>query len=153
MDCLENMRKVLSGTGAYALDGNSMVDMELEAYAAGFRIVEDSLSQLEEDMFAMTAGPEQLGVWERLYRRQASWAGPELRRKGVAAALSFRGGPVLARDMEGILAAAGIKGSAGMQDGKLVITVTEYQGVTETEAVRLLGRLIPLHVRWEISGA
>lgn len=152
MDCVGNMRRVLSGTGAYALDGSSMIDQELEAYGAGLRTVEDSLRQLEDDMFAMTAGDERLGIWEKLYRRQASWGDMNTRRRGVAAALSRRGGPVLSGDIEGILAAAGIKGSASVRDGKLVITVTEYQGVTETEAVRLLGRLMPLQVRWEING-
>lgn len=151
MNCVENMRKILGGSGAYTLSGESMIDWELGAYGAGLGPLEEEAQKLQEDLFAMTAGGERLAVWERMYRRQASWAELETRRRGVAAALSRRGGPVLSGDMEGILAASGIKGSAQIASGKLVITVTEYQGVTESEALRLLGRLIPLHVEWEIE--
>lgn len=153
MTCLENMHKILGESGAYKLTGDSMIDRELEAYGAGLGPLEQEAQRLQEDLFAMTAGSERLTEWERMYRRQASWAELEPRRRGVAAALSRRGGPVLSGDIEGILAASGIKGSAVMEAGKLVITVTEYQGVTESEAQRLLGRLIPLHVKWEINSA
>ena len=153
MDSVENMRKVLNESGAYKLGGDSAVDWELGAYGAGLGPVEEGLRRLEGDMFALTAGEERLGAWERLYRRQASWAGPETRRRGVAAALSRRGGPVLSGDMEGILEAAGIKGTARVEGGKVIVTVTEYRGVTEEEAGRLLSGLLPLHVAWEIEAA
>ncbi len=136
MDSVENMRKVLNESGAYKLSGDSAVDRELGAYGAGLGPVEEGLRRLEEDMFALTAGEERLGAWERLYRRQASWADPETRRRGVAAALSRRGGPVLSGDIEGILEAAGIKGAARFEGGKVIITVAEYLGVTEEEAGR-----------------
>lgn len=153
MNCVESMRKALNQSGAYALDGTGMIDQELAAYGAGLGKIEEEADKLEGDLFAMTAGGERLGIWEHMYRRQASWAGTDTRRRGVAAALSRRGGPVLAGDMEGILAAAGIAGSVSVEAGKLIITVTEYQGVTEAEAKRVLGRMIPLHVKWEINNA
>ncbi len=152
MNSVENMRKILNSSGAYKPDGGSLVDRELEAYGAGLMTVEESLDRLEADVFAATAGPERLSAWERLYRRQASWADMETRRKGVAAALSRRGGPVLMSDMEGILAAAGIKGSAGMENGTLVISVQEYMGVTEAEARKVLGRMMSAGVLWEVRG-
>lgn len=151
MDCVENMRKVLTESGAYVLDGSSMVDQELEAYGAGLRTVEEEAQRLEGELFVLTASAERLGSWERLYRRQASWADIEVRRRGVAKALSCRGGLVLRGDLEGLLEAAGVKGSARMEDGKLIIHVEEYQGVTETEARRVLGRLMPLYIKWEIE--
>ena len=128
-----------------------MIDQELEAYGAGLRPVEESLAGLEGDIFAATAGPERLGIWERFYRRQSSWADIETRRRGAAAALSRRGGPVLPGDMEGILAAAGIRGAARIEGGRLLIHAEEYVGVTETEAHKILGRMLPLHLGWEIE--
>ncbi|WP_300684008.1 hypothetical protein [Acutalibacter sp. 1XD8-36] len=150
MDSVENMRKILNGSGAYRLDGGTIIDQELEAYGAGLRPVEESLARLEGDIFAATAGPERLGIWERFYRRQSSWADIDTRRRGAAAALSRRGGPVLMRDMEGILDAAGIRGSAGLEEGKMVIHVKEYLGITEAEARKVVGRMMPAGVRWEI---
>ena len=60
MDSVENMRKILNGSGAYRLDGGTMIDQELEAYGAGLRPVEESLARLEGDIFAATAGTERL---------------------------------------------------------------------------------------------
>ena len=142
MDCVENMRGVLNAAGAYKLTGDSAIDQELEAYGVGPKAIEEQ---------AVTAGEERLGVWERLYRRQPSWADPDTRRRGVAAALSRRGGPVLPGDMEGILAAAGIRGTARIEGGRLLIHAEEYVGVTETEAHKILGRMLPLHLGWEIE--
>ena len=53
-------------------------------------------------------------------------------------------------DMEGILDAAGIRGSAGLEEGKIVIHVQEYLGITEAEARKVVGRMMPAGVRWEI---
>lgn len=153
MSGVENMRRILSESGAYQLTGDTPVDQELDAYGAGLETVEEQARRLEEDMFALTASPEILKMWELLYRRQASWADPDVRRNGVAKALSRRGAPVLAGDAPGLLEAAGIKGTVREQDGKLVIQVEEYQGITETEARRLLGRLLPAHLEWEIEAS
>lgn len=152
MDSTENMRRVLNACGAYKLDGSTMIDRELEAYGAGLEPVWERAAGLERDMFALTAGEERLGIWERLYRRQAAFGDIEARRRGVAAALSRRGGPVLAGDAEAILAVAGIEGSVRAEGGRLIITADSYNGATPAEAARLLGRLVPLHVGWEIVG-
>ena len=151
MDCVENMRGVLNAAGAYKLTGDSAIDQELEAYGVGLKAIEEQAQRLENDLFAVTAGEERLGVWERLYRRQPSWADSDTRRRGVAAALSRRGGPVLPGDMEGILAAAGIRGAARIEGGRLLIHAEEYVGVTEIEAHKILGRMLPLHLGWEIE--
>ena len=153
MDCVTNMRKILNGSGAYELDGSGLVDQELAAYGAGLGPIEEDLERLEEDLFAMTAGTGRLGAWERLYRRQVSGAGADMRRRGVARALSCRGGPALREHLPGILDAAGISGSAREEGGKLIIHVDSLQGTTEAEANRLLGRLLPLNAAWELETA
>ena len=152
MDCVENMRGVLNAAGAYKLTGDSAIDQELEAYGVGLKAIEEQAQRLENDLFAVTAGEERLGVWERLYRRHGFRpAGKRSSMRGVAAALSRRGGPVLPGDMEGILAAAGIRGTARIEGGRLLIHAEEYVGVTETEAHKILGRMLPLHLGWEIE--
>lgn len=153
MECVENMRKVMNASGAYALNGQSLVDQELYAYGAGLESLEAQIQQLEEDMFAMTAGAGRLGLWERLYRRQPGWGDIAQRRRAAARALSRRGGPVMQGDLQGILEAAGITGSAEVSGGKIVIHADGYAGITPGEAAKMLGRLIPLHVQWEIENA
>ena len=37
------------------------------------------------------------------------------------------------------------------QDGKLLVALEEYQGVTAQEAQRMLDRLLPAHLEWEIQ--
>lgn len=147
----ENMRRVLADTGIYALTGDSPIDQEIDAYAEGLGSVEDQLECLEKDLFAATATAECLAQWELLYRGQASNADLETRRLAVASALALGNGPVTARDMDGVLLVAGIRGSWLESGGKLVIQVQEYLGTTEAEASRLLGRLLPVGLEWELQ--
>lgn len=149
----ENIRQVLKNTGIYNLPGNSPVDHEVEAYAAGLEIVEDAMERLEKDLFALTATPERLAQWELLYRGQAAGGNLEARRKAAAQALGRQGGPVTAGNLDEILEAAGIRGTWEEVDGKLVIHATEYLCTSETEAKRLLGRLLPAHWKWEVAAS
>ena len=53
--------------------------------------------------------------------------------------------------MQDLLAAAGVRGSLREEDGKLLVALEEYQGVTAQEAQRMLDRLLPAHLEWEIQ--
>lgn len=147
----ESIRRVLGATGIYQLTGDTPVDYEIDAYSAGLKAVEDALERLEKDLFARTATPECLAQWELLYRGQAAGGDLEARRKAAAQALSRRGGPVAVGNLEDVLETAGIRGTWEEVDGKLVIHAEEYLCTSETEAKRLLGRLLPAHWKWEVA--
>ena len=53
--------------------------------------------------------------------------------------------------LQDLLAAAGVRGSLREEDGKLLVALEEYQGVTAQEAQRMLDRLLPAHLEWEIQ--
>lgn len=147
----ENMRRVLADTGIYVLTGDSPIDREIGAYEAGLGPLEEELERLEADLFVLTATAECLARWEAVYRGQASTADLETRRLAAAKALSLSNDPLTASDMDDILLIAGIRGSWQESGGKLVIQAEEYLGGTEEQARRLLGRLLPAGLEWELA--
>lgn len=51
----ESMTSKLKATGLYALSGSTLVDFELQAYAAGLGMAYDVLKELENESFTATA--------------------------------------------------------------------------------------------------
>lgn len=147
----ENIRRLMEATGVYSLTGSSPVDWELEAYTAGLDRLEAEMRALEAEMFIARAPAQRLEQWELLLRPQWSTASLEERREALLKALSAHAGPANLAAMEDMLTAAGVKGTVREEAGKLVIHVESYQGVTAKEAKRMLDRLLPSHVAWEIS--
>lgn len=145
-----HMAQVLRATGLYTLPGDTPADWEQAAYCAGLDSAEAELDTLEQSLFALTAPAEALARWEALFRSQASSGELGARRRGVAKALGLRfRRPTLGAIQEEVLPAAGIAGTVAESQGKLTITGTR-QGVTEAEARRLLDRLLPAHMEWEL---
>lgn len=152
MNGREHMAQVLGATGIYKLTGDSPVDWELDAYGAGLQVLETAMAELEGELFALTAPSGRLAEWERLFRSQESGAELAVRREAAAKAIGLRPVPATLQAVrEEILPIAGIKGTVAAEGSKLTITVEEYQGVTAKEAKRLLDRLLPAHLEWEIA--
>lgn len=149
----ENMAGIMAATGLYKLTGSSPVDWELDAYGKGLGILEADMELLEAELFVMTAPAQRLDQWEKLFRCQASGGSLEDRRLGVAKALSPGPGALSLPALEDILLIAGVRGGISWSEGKLHISVQEYIGVKEAEAKRLLDRLLPAHLEWEITVA
>ena len=151
MTCGGNMARLMGATGLYRLTGESPVDWELAAYQAGFAVIEEAMAALEAELFALTAPAGRLAAWELLFRRQASGAGLGFRRQAAAKALGLRYGPATLGSLcQEVLPVAGVEGTVGEQAGKLLVTGV-LRGVTETEARRLLDRLLPAHLAWELT--
>lgn len=149
----ENIRRLMEATGVYQLTGTSPVDWELDAYAAGLALVEDAMEELEAELFIANAPARRLDQWELLLRPQWSTATLEERREALLKAFSAHTSPANLSAMGDILTAAGVKGTVQEEEGKLVITVEGYQGVTAREAQRMLDRLLPSHIEWEIAAS
>lgn len=144
------MARVLRATGLYTLPGGTAADWELEAMAAGFAAAEEDLAALEAELFILTAPAERLSEWEKLFRSQASGAALDVRRNAAAKALGARfERPSLKAVQENVLPAAGVLGTVREEDGRLIIEGS-LQGVAPQEAKRLLNRLLPAHMEWEL---
>ncbi len=147
----EHMAQVLRATGIYTLPGGTLADWEQEAFCAGLDKLEAGLDALEQSLFALTAPEEKLAQWEALFRAQASSGELAARRRGVAKALGLRfQRPTLRAIQEDVLPAAGIAGTVAEAEGRLMVAGT-LEGVTEQEARRLLDRLLPAHMEWELA--
>ena len=137
------MAQVLRATGIYTLPGGTPADWEQEAFCAGLDKLEAGLDALEQSLFALTAPAEKLSQWEALFRAQASSGELAARRRGVAKALGLRfQRPTLRAIQEDVLPAEA--------EGRLMVAGT-LEGVTEQEARRLLDRLLPAHMEWELA--
>ncbi len=147
----ENIRRLLEATGIYRLTGSSPVDWEADTYEAGLDQAEAALAELEAGLFLASAPAERLEGWELLLRPQSSTASLEERREALRQTFSAWNRPANLAAMRGLLAAAGVKGSVREEGGKLLVAVEEYQGVTAQEARRMLDRLLPSHLEWEIE--
>ena len=73
------------------------------------------------------------------------------RSRALVQAFSAWNRPANLEAMQDLLAAAGVRGSLREEDGKLLVALEEYQGVTAQEAQRMLDRLLPAHLEWEIQ--
>lgn len=149
MTARENMGKILSDSGVYRLTGDSPLDWELDAYAAGFELVENGLEMAAKDIFAATAGAERLGQWEQYFLPGPAGCPVEDRQSIVSARLRARPGPVTLEDLPELMLAAGIVGTAEEVEGVLQITPETYL-LPEALAKKELALLLPLHWQWEI---
>ena len=119
--------------------------------AADAFLSDAALEALEAELFLSSAPGERLERWELLLRPQASEASLEERRRALVQAFSAWNRPANLEAMQDLLAAAGVRGSLREEDGKLLVALEEYQGVTAQEAQRMLDRLLPAHLEWEIQ--
>ena len=55
MNPLDSMSGKLKFIGLYSLNGSTLIDAELEAYAVGLNLIADSLAELENEVFIQTA--------------------------------------------------------------------------------------------------
>ncbi len=146
----ENMARVLEATGIYKLTGNSPVDWELSAYQAGMGELEKDMARLEQELFAQTAPPERLTEWERLFYTQTLPGELPARQGMVTAALAGSREAATLSALEGLIAAAGLTGTVREENGGLVVEAEKQVEITDQEARRLLDRLLPAHLPWEL---
>lgn len=142
-----HMAQVLEATGLYRLTGSTPADWELDAYGAGFALLEERFDRLLADLFPSTAGRERLAQWEALFRPQPAQAPVEDCRETVASRFAARGFTQAA--VEGLLPGAGVRGRL-LEDGSggLTVLLGRLLGVTREEASRELGQLLPAHMAW-----
>lgn len=146
----EHIRQVLAATGVYRLTGDSPVDHEVDAYAAGLHVAEEAMDLALEEFFIETAPAERLEQWEALFCRQAPTGDLAGRRKALLGRMALHRRQGTLADLELALRAAGIDGTVEETEAGLAVRVKALLGVSEQEAGRRLERLMPLHLQWEL---
>ena len=134
----------------YRLDGSTMVDAELAAYAAGIGLLEDTLDTLERELFVSTALDYGLSLREQLFGGNNPWLPLSDRRE----MLLYRGGITAAdctrEGIERAVAAAGVRCSIqeNRPDGILYINYMELlNSFAGQEAVkRAAQEFLPAHL-------
>ncbi|MCI9552845.1 MAG: hypothetical protein HFE94_04840 [Acutalibacter sp.] len=145
-----DLRRILSVTGAYQLTGSSPLDWELDAYAEGLDAAWAQVDRVLAELFIETAPEETLGQWEILFHGQALPGEPADRRRALLGLLGAYRGPGTLAELRRVAEAAGIDGAVEETETGVIIRAKGFLGVSETEARRLLARLMPLHLNWEL---
>ncbi len=79
MNAYDSMVSVLRPTGLYALNGNTAVDFELQAYAAALDSIYNAVTLLQNESFAATAADYGLELRKRQFCLSAGGSQEEMR--------------------------------------------------------------------------
>lgn len=134
----------------YRLDGSTLVDAELFAYAAGLSLLEEELLTLEREAFVATARDYGLSLRERLFGSVKTALPLEDRRE----MLLYRGGVTAAdctrQGVERAMAASGIRCSIGenRKDGLLYINCIAFLNpfADQQSVIRAAQESLPAHL-------
>lgn len=150
MEIYQRLVSRLRPLGLYRLDGATLVDAELLAYAEGLALLEEDLMALQREAFVSTAQDYGLSLRERL-------SGPiksALPLKDRREMLLYRGG-VTAADctrpgVERAMAASGIRCSIGenREDGRLYINCIAFLNpfVNQQSVIQAAQEFLPAHL-------
>lgn len=157
-DVLAVMQKRLRETGLYKLDGTTMADAELKAYAAGFQIVMDAYETLAGELMVKTAESFGLTLREGLIGLTLSHLPLEQRRGQLLQNLSVCGNDYTVAAIEKALDGVGITAriTERPDDNAITVMVTDLSrtGAESQSAVEALAELyLPahLHVTYDFS--
>ena len=107
-DILASMKQKLQSTGLYRLDGSTLVDAELQAYAAAMQALADEIWKLEQEGFVQTAGGDGLELWERACGNVRDTLSTADRREMLCSRLRVTPNDYTAGKLQDALLAAGI---------------------------------------------
>ncbi len=131
-DILKAMRARLRETGVYQADGSTLIDAELAAYAAGFRLVLDAYEQLQREMLVQTASDYGLVLREQLTGYSFSHLETPQRRQMLLGCLSVGPEDHTTAALERALDSVGITATITEHPAERAITVT----VTDVSRLR-----------------
>ena len=155
MGVYDEMKSCLQKTGLYRLDGNTAVDFELQAYAAGLEPMCDTLKQLKAESFVATASNYGLWLKESASGIASSTGETDSRRKVLYAAGSVMPGSCTKAGLENLLDAFGFDANVleDTADKKVTVQVKKSPDGQNDKWEKIIGQLIPaqLSVVWEYS--
>lgn len=150
--------RLLAATRLYPLAGDNPVDWELEAYLAGFALVEERCRRAWEDLFLQTCGQERLRQWERLLDLPHHPAAPlEARRQTVLLRLAVGPKDSTRSGIHRSLRAAGMEAEVTEDTaaGTLSVRLLDLGSHNSASAAALEGqKMMPAHLEviFELGG-
>jgi len=155
MNSLGSMLGKLKPIGVYSLNGGTLIDAELAAYAEGLRLVSDKVAELENEVFIQTATDYGL-----VLREQA--IGPKkenLQIEDRRSMLLYRGAVTVndftRESMERAMIATGVKTSMSekIAEKKLYINYIAALGgyQTQAEIIAAASEFLPAHLICEFD--
>jgi len=154
MTALESMVSKLKATGIYTLSGGSLVDYELQAYAAGLNMAIDTLAQLEDESFIATAADYGISNRETQFQVGA-YGGSEERRAALLKRGAITPNDFTKADMERVLTIAGLNAEICENTAakKLYVNCLSEtaDNVAMQSALRIAKLFLPAHLNAELD--
>jgi hypothetical protein len=154
MNSLQSMVSKMKSTGLYALGGDSLVDAELQAYAAGLSLAFDAYVQLENESFLGTATGYGIANWEKQFQL-APYGGEEERRSALLKRGAITPNHFTKENMEQALSMAGLKAEIceNIPAKKLYVNcLNEATDSAARKAALLVGKtFLPAHLYAELD--
>lgn len=154
MNALESMVSKLKVTGIYTLGGDSVVDYELQAYAAGLNMAIDALAQLENESFIATASDYGISNRESQFHVAAYGSADDRRtallKRGAITPNNFTKG-----DMERALTMAGLNAEICENTAAQKLYVNCLSETADNaamqSALRIAKLFLPAHLNAELD--
>lgn len=150
MDTLESMKNQLAPTGLYRLNGTTLVDFELAAYAEGLNPVCGELLTLQLESYAATAAGYGLREKERAFALPPS-GDAQARREALLKLCAVLPGTCTKAGLESALSAFGL--SVTLEEdpanAKIIAHFLSAPACGKTEAQKKLEIFFPAHLTVE----
>lgn len=148
------MRSRLSSTGLYTVDGTTLVDAELAAYAAGFQMVLDAYSELAREAMLQTAEDYGITMREALVGYSLPHLQMATRRQLLLDRLAMSSNAYTVGDLERALRSVGVVAAITERPEERSITVTvtnvsQVQPKTQAAVKARAELFLPAHLRIE----
>lgn len=155
MDAYESMKKRMAATGLYTLDGKTLVNFELQAYAEELNTAIDEVTELQSESFIQTASGYGLENREAVCGIAA--AGTTAQRRAVLLALgAVTPNSFTKLNIENILAGLGISVQIveDTADQKLTVKFLSEPNCGRDAAQKFVEKFTPAHLalEWDYSG-
>ncbi|MDD5952707.1 MAG: hypothetical protein PUC32_03515 [Oscillospiraceae bacterium] len=150
-DVLTGMKNRLRETGLYTLDGTTLVDAELAAYAAGFAPLMASYDELCRELMVQTAESYGIDQREMLLGNGFLYLPLETRRQMLLARLAMSGNDYTADALQRALDSVGIVSTITEQPSSdsILVKVTDVSRVsskTQAAVKALAEQFLPAHL-------
>ncbi|CAB1255382.1 conserved protein of unknown function [Ruminococcaceae bacterium BL-6] len=155
MRAMDSMAPKLKALGLYRLSGETLVDAELQACAAGLDLVYEALEELDRENFIATAVSEGLALRETMFGQNRSYLPAEDRRT----MLLYRGAVTVndctRESIERAVRAAGLECRITEKTAEKKVYLNCLRLLDETvgreELTAQASLFLPAHLEWEFD--
>lgn len=150
MNILNSMTAKLKPIGLYCLNGSSLIDAELEAYAEGMNLIYEGIEELKNEVFIPTAVDYGLSLREQAFGPKKENLAVEDRRSMLLYRSAVTVNDYTRESMERAMIATGLRISMSekIADKELYINYIESLGAysTQVEIIAAANEFLPAHL-------